>query len=157
MDDPGKDEALRMEHEASVTDLMEAHRASPEYLAARRRIVGEALACTLDRLVALGAPEREAVIGVLAAALDEFGAGAPQVPLFYEAVRSDAEWWADFASGPELEAYTAAGLRALGQRSFGLKARKRLMVWLWEELDPPDRRAFLAAVDPAGTFRGKAA
>lgn len=129
----------------------------PEFFDHRRHMAATVLIHLLDRLVREGAPESEAVLDVMCAAIDEMGAGAPQVSLLQEKVRSDATWWADCASTVELEAYTAASLRALAQKNFAPAARKRLLVMLWEGLSATDRRAFLAAVDPAGKFRGKAA
>jgi hypothetical protein len=38
----------------------------------------------------------------------------------------------------------------------GIHARKRLLVRLWQSLPSAEQAAFLARIDPDGTFRGKA-
>lgn len=95
------------------------------------------------------------VTAVLAAALEDLGAGTPDLTHVSDGLKADAAWWADCATPAELEAFCAAALREIPRRAFALKARKRLIVALWESLPDDDRRAFLAAVDPAGKFRGR--
>lgn len=95
------------------------------------------------------------VLAVLAAALEDLGAGTPDLSSLSERMRADAAFWADCASPAEIEVYAAAALRAIPRKAFALAARKRLIVALWESLGDEDRRAFLSAVDPAGKFAGK--
>ena len=94
---------------------------------------------------------------IMAAALDDLGAGQPDVSILQSTLRQDAASWADWASPPELETVVAAGLRKIGKTALGIKARKRLIVALWESLTDADRRAFLQGVDPSGKFRGRSA
>lgn len=91
---------------------------------------------------------------IMAAALEDLGAGCPDIATYYSDLRADAAFWADIATPPELEAYAAAALRRLERVAFATAARKRLIVALWSTLPDADRRAFLGAVDPAGKFRG---
>lgn len=94
-------------------------------------------------------------VQIMAAALEDMAAGMPEPP-FLSVTRSDAQWWADLATPVELEAYAGAALRVIGQRAWGLGARKRLLVHLWQGLPEDERRKFVARVDPAGKFRGRA-
>jgi hypothetical protein len=114
---------------------------------------GERLAGALFVLDGLLPAERTAVAAYV---LDRTGAGFPELPAFGD-IRETAELWADCASHIELEVYTVAGLRRLGKTPLGLGQRKRLLAALWETLDLDDRRAFLARVDLAGRFHGRAA
>lgn len=92
----------------------------------------------------------------LCAALETVCAGDPEVP-FGTGIREDAAWWADMAAPIEIEAYVAAGLRAMENKVFAARARKRIFVVLWEAMTPEDRRKFLSRVDPDGQFiRGAA-
>lgn len=91
---------------------------------------------------------------IMAAALDDLGAGSPEAALYSCELRADAAFWADCATPPELEAYAAAALRRISRVAFAEMTRKRLIVMLWETLSGPDKQAFLASVDPEGKFRG---
>ncbi|MFN6976558.1 MAG: hypothetical protein ACK4OP_00400, partial [Gemmobacter sp.] len=95
------------------------------------------------------------VAAFAAGLLDDLGAGPPDgPPLFPERCREDAAWWADTANPAEIEAYVAAGLRAIARTDFAPRARMRLIAMLWDGLGPADRRRFLARVDPVGRVRG---
>lgn len=95
---------------------------------------------------------------VMVAALDEFCAGTPECDTFFGDLRADSEWWGDFATPAEIEAFTSAGLRRITRRAdFGIAARKRLLVELWNSMLKEDQRKFLSAVDPNGQFQGRAA
>ncbi len=95
---------------------------------------------------------------VMVAALEEFCAGTPECETFFGDLRADSEWWGDFATPAEIEAFTAAGLRRITRKAdFGIAARKRLLVELWNSMLKEDQRRFLAAVDPNGQFQGRAA
>lgn len=105
---------------------------------------------------AIGAADRSDAVCIMACALDDLGAGMPEYTELYESLRSDAAFWADIATQPELEAYAGAALRRLERKTFGPAARKRILVEMWQTLCDDDRRAFLGAVDPNGHFRGRA-
>jgi hypothetical protein len=95
---------------------------------------------------------------VMVAALEDFCAGTPECDHFFSNLRADSEWWGDIATPAEIEAFTAAGLRRITRKAdFGIAARKRLLVELWNSMVKEDQRKFLAAVDPNGQFQGRAA
>lgn len=112
------------------------------------------LGCAVDLAVEAG---MTAALGeALCAALETICAGMPDPPEL-QAVRHDAEYWADLAHPRELEAYVTAGLRVMSDRVLAPRASKRLFLALWEALPVEDRRKFLARVDPEGRFvRGAA-
>lgn len=147
---PSEREDFAYDAESAIAAKMVQYRLSPEFAAVRREQVGVALSRYLCRLVAMGNVEREAVVGVLAAALDEFGAGLPESDAYTSTLRSDAKVWADFANPVELEAYAAASLAAIANQGFGIAARKRLMIALWNSLTPADKQNFIARVSGVG-------
>lgn len=138
------------DHAFALAEAMQAYRESEEFAEYRFREVSARMALVIERLVE---KDRGAVVTVLALALDMYGAGIPEG--YSERLREDADWWADMASQPELEAYAGAALRRIERRGFGEKARKRLLVMLWGTLSDDDRREFLKKVDPRGAFRGR--
>lgn len=140
------------DHAATLAERIQDYRQSDEFAEFRTREVMAAVARSIERLME---KDRVAVLTVLALALDVYGAGVPSVMAFEERVRDDADWWSDFASQHELEAYAGAALRRIERRRFGEKARKRLLVMLWGTLSDDDRREFLKKVDPRGAFRGR--
>lgn len=93
--------------------------------------------------------DRPATVAVLSALIEDMGAGIPETPLL-NSVRSEALFWADCASPVEIEAYTAAGLRAIDRGAFHVAARKRLLIALWNSLTAADKRGFLAHANKAG-------
>lgn len=99
--------------------------------------------------------DREGAVQIMAAALDDLGAGMPEFDPFSRNHRADAEFWADIATPPEIEAYAGVCLRKIERASFAIATRKRLLVQLWGSLTDDDRTAFLKAIDPDGKFRGK--
>ena len=101
--------------------------------------------------------DQAGAVQIMAAAMDDLAGNGPEVSYARDSLRRDAAWWADTASPPELETVVAAGLKQIGKTAFGIKARKRLIVMLWQSLGDADRRAFLSSVDPTGKFRGKSA
>ena len=128
----------------------------PDLTAWTEAIRAEAVSERLARTIIVCARiDRRTTAETLAAAIEEIGAGMPDALAFMDAIRADADFWADTATPVELEAFTAAGLRAIERTGFGLKARKRIFAALWETLDADDRRAFLARVDPAGKYRAR--
>jgi hypothetical protein len=146
------DRHAEADHAATLAERIQDYRHSDEFAEFRAREVMASMARCIDALIG---KERVAVVTVLALALDVYGAGAPQVTTFDERLREDADWWADIASQPELEAYAGAALRRIERRGFGEKARKRLLVMLWGTLSDDDKREFLKKVDPRGAFRGR--
>lgn len=108
-----------------------------------------------DALGRLAAIDPDPVVQVCCAALDWYGVGSPWVQLFDENIRAAAADWADEAHPRELEAYVIAGLRRMNVTRLGHEARARVLVAIWNSMPEPDRRAFLARVDPKGVFRGR--
>lgn len=106
---------------------------------------------------AIAEADRADACQIMAAALDDLGGGGPEMSVMSDRLRDEAAWWADMASPVEVETITAAGLRKISKTAFGIAARKRLIVMLWQSLTDADRRAFLKNVDPVGKFRGKSA
>lgn len=90
---------------------------------------------------------------LMCAALDDLGAGSPEYAFTQERLRADAAWWADAAHPGEIEAHVMAGLRRMDRTPLGEKARKRLLVGLWETMPMDWRLSFLARVDPEGKLR----
>lgn len=84
---------------------------------------------------------------VMVAALEDMVGDGPEVNVFCT-LRGDAQWWAETAPQHELQEYTYAGMKQLGQRALGPGARKRLILTLWQGLTPADKRAFIAKVAP---------
>lgn len=125
-------------------------------LAAQART--EALMRQLAALLAVVTPADVAhVCDLLCGWLEENGAGYPDPDFMFGQMRDDAAFWADTATPAELEAYVAAGLRAIERRHFAQGAQKRLFVAFWERMSDADRRKFLSRVDPDGRFKGVAA
>lgn len=125
----------------------------PEFQGWVRDEVAPRALLALDRLASC---HSGAVREAAAAWLEDNGAGSPELATFSEGLRGDAAFWADCASPGELEAYVGAGLRVMGRTAFAAEARKRLLVLIWQSMTETDRRAFLARVDPKGTFRARA-
>ena len=90
---------------------------------------------------------------IMCAALDTVGAGAPRYEIFGD-IRREAEFWADCAQPIELELYAAAALQRIDRTQFAPRAKKRLLVSIWEALSDHERMAFLRRVDPGGSFIG---
>ena len=68
----------------------------------------------------------------------EFGGAAP----FWSESRYEAEQWAEYASDAQIAAMMAACLNRIGGARLVANERKRLMVALWNSLNPEDRQAF---------------
>lgn len=81
-------------------------------------------------------------VGALAF-LEQAGAGLPDVPLFPEKVRQDAQMWADCADPAELEAYLVAVVAALQDSPLLNKQVKRLAALSFGRMNEQDRQAFL--------------
>ena len=110
----------------------------------------------LTRLAEAMAEAHPDDLKALCAAVLERGAGGPD-PAPWGPIREDAEWWADCATPPELEAYAGAALRRIERGNFAERARKRLIVALWETMPEAWRRQFVQRVDPHGRFHRGAA
>lgn len=114
----------------------------------------------IHRARALGAAiadcDRADALAVMSAALVDMGAGLPEL-CAVDDLRRQALWWADTAAEIELVEYACAALARLQESPLGLPHRKRLIAALWQALPDADRRAFLARVDPRGTFQGRRA
>ena len=82
---------------------------------------------------------------IMVAALEDFGAGSPP-HTFLTLTQDDADFWAACAPQHELQAYTFAGLKELGQRALTPAIRRRFIAQLWNGLPVADRNAFLAHV-----------
>lgn len=139
--------------EQLVADNLARGCGGPEFQGWLRDEVGPRVLLTLDHLAGVHAG---AVREAAAAWLEDNGAGSPELATFSDGLRGDAAFWADCASPAELEAYVGAGLRVMGRTAFAAEARKRLLVLIWQSMTETDRRAFLARVDPKGTFRARA-
>lgn len=85
---------------------------------------------------------------IMAAALQSMETDGPEHDVF-GTVRRDAEWWAELAPPHEVQAYVAAGLKQLAAKAIGPKARKELIVHLWNGMAAADKSAFLKAVGGA--------
>lgn len=148
--DAGLDDALAAE-DAAESALYAA------VFAARGRERAAIDGLRLHRVRALGLAisicEPTDALAVMSAALEDLGAGMP-CP-WSDALRENALYWADTASEAELVEYSSAALARLTGAALGLAHRKRLMAALWKSLPDAERRAFLARVDPRGTFQGR--
>lgn len=97
-------------------------------------------------IMALEALDPQDAATTCAAVLDEISAGSPRLDPWGD-LRADAQFWADCANNAELEVYYAAALKRLGKTSFGIHARKRLIMAIWTSFSNTDRKAFLAHVN----------
>jgi hypothetical protein len=101
---------------------------------------------TLCHAISMCDPQDAAQI--MAAALETLQIGQPEHDVF-GTVRRDAEWWAEVAPPHEVQAYVAAGLKQLQAKAIGPKARKALIVHLWNGMTAADKAAFLKAIGGA--------
>lgn len=131
---------------------------SAEAHAAQDRARAAEVARRLGRARALGAAiglcEPADAVAVMSAALADLGAGMP-FPALTERLRDDARYWAAIASELELVEYAGAAMDRLKDAPLALVHRKQLLVALWTGLPDAERRAFLARVDPRGTFQAR--
>lgn len=97
----------------------------------------------------LGECDAEDAAAICAAYLDNLRTDGPAHPFLNE-VRAEAEYWADCAQMPELEAVTLAGLRRLGEMALGVRTRKRLFARLWDSFTDADRLSFARRVGMIG-------
>lgn len=102
---------------------------------------------------AIGQCHPDDTAAIMAAALDDMGAGDPTMRDPFGDLRADAAFWADCAHPVELEAYFTASIKRLGNRALGIRARKALFLTLWQSFPRTDRQAFLSRVDAQGQFR----
>lgn len=92
------------------------------------------------------ASNRGATIAALAF-LDSHSAGQPDVNVYLDRVRDDAQFWAWTAHQAELEVYLVAAMMALDDGPILKRAAKRLTALGWQKMDASDRAAFLAWVE----------
>lgn len=118
-------------------------RLSPRYREAIASIVRDRLGREIGAMAKQDLPE---TLQVLAFALEDLGAGCPELAAFDGMMRDSALFWASIASPPELEAYAAAAWAQIGKQLWGSNARKRLFAQLWRGLDSDDQLAFLHKV-----------
>lgn len=67
---------------------------------------------------------------------------------YFTGQRDECELWAEFASDGQIAAMLAACLDRISGSRLILDDRKRLLVAVWNSLDPEDRRAFRDRVMP---------
>lgn len=103
----------------------------------------------------LGNVHRAEAVPICAAYVDSMAAGMPELDPFGD-IRVDAEYWAVMATEPELEAYFSVIAQQIPRRNFAERARKRLLVSLWNAMPVSWRKAFLCHVDPEGRWRRRA-
>lgn len=111
----------------------------------------------LDRLATVaGRSEtgRAAVILACIAALDHYGAGAPDTAAFDENVAQRTDDWARYAGPHELRAMARSLVEHIADAPLLDRMVRDLMALLWQRARPETRRAFLARVDPQGRLRG---
>ncbi len=94
--------------------------------------------------------DRDTAIAVAAAWVEANGSGHPDVPLFQEKVRSDALFWAEAASPPEVEAYVVAGIDRMKNTAFGGRQMKRMAGTIWRRMSPKERAEFQEWIMGAG-------
>jgi hypothetical protein len=58
-------------------------------------------------------------------------------------LRADAEFWAGCANPAELEAYFLAALKQLQNQLLGIRARKKILANLFQDLSASDRQSFV--------------
>lgn len=133
--------------EPILADAMEAYKATPEFIEWRAGLVAERLGVIVYRFDKI---DHATTVAMLAALLDDLGAGSPSVPLLMDRVRDDAQFWAECATPIEVEAYTAAGLQAISRGAFCIAARKRLLIALWNSMTPADKRSFMSHAGKPG-------
>lgn len=133
--------------------------ATPQAAAERLASGAGVLVASTDLCVVLGAldrRDRRAAQAICAAYLEDTAAGMPSAGHWCADLRADAAFWADTATPAELEAYTAAGLRAIERTPFGLAATRRIVAALLARLPADDLRAIARRLDPRGIFAGAA-
>ena len=110
-----------------------------EHAAKMRRAWAESLAYAVSQCHPVDASQ------IMVAALERSSEGSPP-HVFLTLTQEDADFWASCAPQHELQAYTFAGLKELGQRALTPTIRRRFIAQLWNGLPVADRKAFLAHV-----------
>lgn len=80
---------------------------------------------------------------VIAAFVDEAGAGVPEYSFLQGRIRDDARYWADTAQPHELECYIAAGLERVKETAFAPRMRKRMVGTIWRKMTAAEKAEFL--------------
>ena len=96
----------------------------------------------LAALRALSVEGKDQVSAVCIAYLEGIGADYPEVPLFLEKVREDAQFWSSCAHQVELEAYMVASIDALSGSSLTHKQIKRLAAMSFNRMDEDTKQKF---------------
>jgi hypothetical protein len=82
-------------------------------------------------------------LAIMTAELQSHETGGPPNYLF-RAMLADAEWWSETAPPHEVQQYVYAGLKHLAGNAIGPNARARLLIALWNGMQPDAKRKFLA-------------
>lgn len=98
-----------------------------------------------DAIDALCRVHRDVATQICEAMIAEHITDGPKADIFGH-LRRDAQWWAELATVPEVQAYVVAGLLQLQERAIGHKARKEVLAALWKGMRPEDQGAFLRAI-----------
>jgi hypothetical protein len=136
--------------EAAIAKARREYEASPAFRLERQTMIAEALIKRIEKAAEL---DVDITVAVLCAALEEMGAGMPELGAYRGEIGTHAATWADCATPHELATYMAAGLAKVDRRAFARNTRKRLLVALWNSLPPEDRTAFIDFVEPGPAGR----
>jgi hypothetical protein len=103
----------------------------------------------MEYLVSLHEKHPHVAVAVADAFLECTAPEWPELAPFLGTAQSEADWWADCATGQQVTAMLTACLKrmVLGQMVLALNARKRAMVAIWNSLPSQDRAAFLEFID----------
>lgn len=79
----------------------------------------------------------------------------PEAAPIWGSGAAEAEWWAEFATAPQIAAMLSACLKRIanGQMPMAPIARKRAMVAIWNSLPAEDRSAFLDYAQPGSAAK----
>ena len=104
----------------------------------------------MSHLVGLHDLHPHVSVAVADAFLEAAAPAWPSVAPMLEDAQSEADWWAEFATGTMVTAMLSACLKRLakGRMIMAPNARKRAMVAIWNSLDEKDRAAFLTYAEP---------
>lgn len=103
--------------------------------------VGVAETCILSLIRAVK-HDKQAACCAAYAFLDEYAAGAPDIPLLEGRTRDDAKIWAACASPHELEAYLVAAIKELDNSAVLVTQLKRLAALTFNRMGTKDREKF---------------
>jgi hypothetical protein len=132
-----------LDEEARTAVAVERYTQTAEFRDWRDAYLAEKLIATINRAFGISA---RATRAVLAAALENLGAGEPEFEWQANRLRDSARWWAENTSPPELEAYLVAALRQVEGKAIAGPGRKRIFAALWDAMPAQDKAAFLKAI-----------